>query len=579
MSFDTRLSPSRVTAAAASEFPRWALFALLVIYIGAGLFGRDPWSGDGALGLGIIASMVEGGSTAWWLPNAVGEWIAEEGPLPFWVGAIFVHLLGDLLGDAQAARLSCIVWFALATTALWYATYRLARRTEAQPVTFAFGGEAQPRDYGRMLADISVLLFLGTLGIVVRLHEVNAEPAAMAFTALALYGLALALDSPRRGALVAGIAVGALALSRGPWIALWLLAAALVAFRTIVPHGGRRNALLLAASAIAVAAIWPAGMLTTPLQAREEFFDAWLFNARRTLDWPQPASLGWIAQNFVWYCWPLWPLAAWTLFSWRHALRLPHIAVPLMVFTAFLPPMLVQSPVSDSSLILLIPPMVLLAAFGATSLRRSLDNLVDWLAIATFSLFALAAWMYFVAMTAGTPPKMAASVFRLVPGFSAEVRPLAVALAAAASIGWLVFAVWRIARRPPMLWRGAALAASGLTMLWLLVVTLFLPAVNYNRTYAPLAAEVRRQIDNLSPGSTCVEGYRMSAAVKSLFAYHGGVRFAPPDSASPCDLMLHRDLRRTQLDDGPPPGTWVEHWQGGWAARPDEVFKLYRRGG
>ena len=30
------------------------------------------------------------------------------------------------------------------------------------------------------------MLFLGTLGIVVRLHEVNAEPAAMAFTALAL---------------------------------------------------------------------------------------------------------------------------------------------------------------------------------------------------------------------------------------------------------------------------------------------------------------------------------------------------------------------------------------------------------
>ena len=135
MSFDTRLSPSRVTAAAASEFPRWALFALLVIYIGAGLFGRDPWSGDGALGLGIIASMVEGGSTAWWLPNAVGEWIAEEGPLPFWVGAIFVHALGGVLGDAQAARLSCIVWFALATTALWYATYRLARRTDIPAAT------------------------------------------------------------------------------------------------------------------------------------------------------------------------------------------------------------------------------------------------------------------------------------------------------------------------------------------------------------------------------------------------------------------------------------------------------------
>lgn len=579
MSFDTRLSPSRVSAAAASEFPRWALFALLVVYIGAGLFSREPWSGDDALGLGIITSMVEGGSTAWWLPHAVGEWIAEEGPLPFWVGAIFVQLLGGLLGDAQAARLSCIVWFALATTALWYATYRLARRTEAQPVSFAFGGEAKPRDYGRMLADIAVLLFLGTLGIVIRQHEVNAEPAALAFTALALYGLACALDSPRRGALIAGLAIGALALSRGPWIALWLLAAALIAFRAIVTPDGRRNAALLAGCAIAVAAIWPIGMLSTPPQARAEFIASWLFNAGRTLDWPQPASLGWIARNFVWYGWPLWPLAAWTLYSWRHALRLPHIAVPVIVFGAFLPPMLLQSPVSDSSLILLIPPMVLLAAFGATSLRRSLDSLVDWLAIATFSLFGLAAWMYFLAMTTGSPPKMAASVFRLVPGFEVESRPIAVAIALAASLGWVVLTVWRIARRPPMLWRGAALAAYGLTMLWLLLVTLFLPAVNYNRTYGPLAAEVKRQIDTLAPAGGCVEAYRMSASVKSLFVHHAGLRFAPPDSATQCEVLLHRDSRRTQLDDGPPPGAWVQHWQGGWPARPDEVFRLYRRGG
>ena len=579
MSFDTRLSPSRVSAAAASEFPRWALFALLVAYIGAGLFGRDPWSGDGALGLGIISSMVEGGSSAWWLPTAAGEWIAEEGPLPFWVGAMFVHVLGPLVGDAQAARLSCVIWFALATTALWYATYRLARRTEAQPVSFAFGGEAKPRDYGRMLADIAVLLFLGTLGIVIRLHEVNAEPAAMAFGALALYGLALAIDSPRRGALVAGLAIGALALSRGPWIGLWLLTAALVAFKWIVPGIQRRHVALLALCAMSVAAIWPAGMLTTAPQARAEFISSWLFNFGRTLDWPQPDALAWIARNFAWYCWPLWPLAAWTLYAWRHALKLPHVALPALVFAGFVPPMLLHSPVSDSSLILLIPPMVLLAAFGATSLRRSLDNLVDWIAIATFTLLGLAAWAYFVAMTTGSPPKMAASVFRLVPGFDVEARPVALAIALAASLGWLVLVIWRLARRPPMLWRGAALAGYGLTMLWLLLVTLFLPAVNYSRTYAPLAADVRQQISLLAPAGGCIQGYRMSAAVKSLFAHHAGLKFAPPEARDPCDLLLHRDSRRSQLDDGPPPGNWVEQWHGGWPARPDEVFRLYRRGG
>ncbi len=73
MSFDTRLSPARVTVAAASEFPRWALFALLVAYIGAGLFGRDPWYAEDGLGLGIIQSMAHGEATAWWLSIGTGR--------------------------------------------------------------------------------------------------------------------------------------------------------------------------------------------------------------------------------------------------------------------------------------------------------------------------------------------------------------------------------------------------------------------------------------------------------------------------------------------------------------------------
>ncbi len=106
MSFDTRLSPARVTVAAASEFPRWALFALLIAYIAAGLFGRDPWYAEDGLGFGIIESMARGERTAWWLPNIAGEWLVEEGPLPFWVGAVFVWLLGPLLGAIAGSAIA-----------------------------------------------------------------------------------------------------------------------------------------------------------------------------------------------------------------------------------------------------------------------------------------------------------------------------------------------------------------------------------------------------------------------------------------------------------------------------------------
>jgi 4-amino-4-deoxy-L-arabinose transferase-like glycosyltransferase len=578
MSFDARLSPARVSAAAATQLPRWALFALLITYIAAGLFGRDPWPPEDATGFGLMSSMAHGGPTEWWLPNIEGEWLAEEGPLPFWIGALFVLLLGPLVGDSQAARLSVALWFTLGTTALWYATYRLARRTEAQPVSFAFGGEAAPRDYGRMLADIAVLLLLGTLGIVLRMHETTAETAAIALVCCALFGLALALDAPLRGALLAGASIGALALSRGPWPAAWLLLAVLGALWLTVGAARGRAVAMAAAWAIGLWLFWLLGSMAAPAAPRAEYFGHWRHLAVESIGLPRGTDLAWIVRNFAWYTWPLWPLAAWTAYSWRHALRLPHVALPGLALLALVAAMLLQRPVADSALILLVPPLVLLAAFGATSLRRSLDNLIDWFSIVTFSLFALAAWLYYLAMTTGSPPRMSASVMRLVPGYEPVLHPLALAIAVAATAGWLVLVAWRIGRRPPMLWRGPVLAASGMTMLWLLAVTLFLPAVNYNRSYAPLAAQVRMAMDRFAPGA-CVEGYHLFASHKALLQHHAGLRFAPPTSASTCDLLLQRDSRRTQLDDQPPAGNWAPVWEGRWPARPDETLRLYRRGG
>jgi 4-amino-4-deoxy-L-arabinose transferase-like glycosyltransferase len=326
MSFDARLSPARVSAAAATQLPRWALFALLITYIAAGLFGRDPWPPEDATGFGLMSSMAHGGPTEWWLPNIEGEWLAEEGPLPFWIGALFVLLLGPLVGDSQAARLSVALWFTLGTTALWYATYRLARRTEAQPVSFAFGGEAAPRDYGRMLADIAVLLLLGTLGIVLRMHETTAETAAIALVCCALFGLALALDAPLRGALLAGASIGALALSRGPWPAAWLLLAVLGALWLTVGAARGRAVAMAAAWAIGLWLFWLLGSMAAPAAPRAEYFGHWRHLAVESIGLPRGTDLAWIVRNFAWYTWPLWPLAAWTAYSWRHALRLPHVA-------------------------------------------------------------------------------------------------------------------------------------------------------------------------------------------------------------------------------------------------------------
>jgi 4-amino-4-deoxy-L-arabinose transferase-like glycosyltransferase len=579
MSFVHRPSPARVSTAAAQAFPRWALFGLLAVYIVAGLFGRDPWVvGDDAEGFGVMWTMAHGSLTDWLLPNVTGEFLPQEAPLPSWVGAVFIRLLGPWLGDATAARLSAVLWIVLATAALWYATYRLARRDEAQPVAFAFGGEAAPRDYGRMLGDIAVLLLIGTIGLAPRIRDLAAEPAALAFTALAIYGLAWAIERPRRGALLAGLAVGGVALARGPVPAIFLLLAVSAGLWFYALRARRGQAVLLAGiAAVATFCVWPVAAQWAPQAARSEFFAAWSAWVLAGLGAPTLATLGWLLRNGAWYLWPLWPFAAWTLYAWRHGLRAAHIAIPGLTLVAMLAAFAVTPTDNQSSLMLLVPPLLVLAALGATTLRRATENLIDWFALVVFSLFTLAAWLYFIAFATGVPAPMARSVLRLVPGYDALPPASTIALAAACTLAWLVLAGWRLATRPPMLWRGPLLAAAGLLTLWTMVILLALPAINHVRSYAAIAQAAGAQIAAAGPRDACVATRHLPAAERAVFAYHGALKLVPPQAAADCRWLLTRDQARSALDDEPPGAPWELVWQSRWPPRSDDAFRLYRR--
>jgi hypothetical protein len=406
----------------------------------------------------------------------------------------------------------------------------------------------------------------------VRLHQTTAETAAFALISLILLGLAIALERPRFGACVAGLALGGLALARGLAPALFALPAVIVAGPVV--FGGRaRWQIPLIATLVAAAsfAVWP-GVATQLFPERAaDFFVAWRAWTRETIGFPGAFELGRIGRNFPWYAWPLWPLALWTVYAWRHALRAPHVALAGLLSVAMLASLVFSSSPSEAMLILTVPPLVPLAAFGATTLRRAAENALDWFAIALFSLLALGAWAYFIAMQTGVPPKMAAS------GIHEPASIIATVGAVIASLAWLTLVVWRVRERPPMLWRGPMLAAAGLTMMWVVINLLYLPAFNYNRSYAGLAQQVGAEIEK-SGGSPCVFAHRLLPAHRALFALHGGMRFVRPEQEADCAVALHRDTRRSRLDDEPPPGPWVLIWEGTWPTRQDETFRLYRRG-
>ena len=549
-------------------------FGLLAAYIIPGLFARDPWSLEDASAFGVMWTMAHGSAAEWWLPSVVGVPLPEEGPLPFWIGALLIRLFGGVLGDIVAARLVTVVWFLLATTSLWYATYRLARRPEAQPVAFAFGGQANPRNYGRMLADIAVLLMLATFGIVLRMHETAAETAIFAWVSVLLLALAVSLEDEWTGTIGAAAALAAIALTRGWLPAGALLIAALIFVLSFGRHRALR-AIVLTATAVGLFALWPIFAHQATPQA-VLYFDAWWAWNARQLAGPNITSFLWFLRNVGWYTWPVWPFALWTLYSWRSFWRRPHVLLPLLLAGAAFAALLVGAEPSDRELIAAVPALVVLGAFSVSTLRRAADNAIDWFSLALFSFTLIAIWLYFGAWNTGVPPKMADSVARLVPGLQPSAPVVATIIAMAATGAWIVLALWRVKVRPPMLWRGPFFAAGGLAAVWVVLVSIYGTPFEYTRSYASTAAVLAEQVKRVG-GDSCVQGHHLPLGIRAMLAYHGGLRFGPQHAAPvPCRVAIQRDSQRTPSDDEPLVG-WKIAYEFTRRARYDEVFRVWVR--
>ena len=205
-----RSTPVKMSQEAARKLPRWSLLALLTIFAFSGFWATGLWTLRDALSFGTASSMLDGGASAWLMPMMADSPITEAGPLAGWLTAVIIAFgrLTGLMGDIAAVRFAACLLFALTTAALWYGTWHLARRPEAQPIAFAFGGEASPRDYSRVVADVAVLLFVATFGILTRQHEALPDTTLLTMAALSFYGLTLGIRRPVPGAFTAGLAAG-----------------------------------------------------------------------------------------------------------------------------------------------------------------------------------------------------------------------------------------------------------------------------------------------------------------------------------------------------------------------------------
>ena len=185
-------SPAIVAQSAVRRLPRLALLLLCAAYVLPGFLGRTPWKSQDIEAFGYMLQLAQSASapfSQWLQPTLLGSPDPQLALLPYWLGAWFVPWAPAGL-EALFARLPFVVMLTGTLAATWYAVYALTRHPSAQPVAFAFGGEARPADYARAMADGGLLALLACLGLAQLSHETTPALAQLFFTALLFFGLA-----------------------------------------------------------------------------------------------------------------------------------------------------------------------------------------------------------------------------------------------------------------------------------------------------------------------------------------------------------------------------------------------------
>ncbi len=519
-----------------------ALVALCLLYLLAGLVGHDPWKTDDAVHFGISYAML--GDANWLAPHLSGEALVETPPLYYWVAGLGVKALGWLLPAHDAARLASGLFGAMFLAALALAGSRL---------------------HGKEGGGTAVLIAVGSLGLLLPIHDTQPQIALLAASACFYAALARLPLRPVASGVEAGLALGLGFLAAGLAALLNLLPLALLAtnryWRT---PGAGRGLLIAAAVAAPIIAAWPAALAWIA----PDSFSAWwsAFGLR-----PQAHALALLpahAELLGWFAWPALPLALWAIWLNRRRLQHPAIYLPLLgAVNSLLILLLFHEPRPLSALPLLVP-LILLAAAGVAQLRRGANNALDWFAMMTFTLVAALVWLGGSAIILELPAKIAGNFSRFQPGFESDVGVAPWIVATLLSLAWF----WLIASSPRSPWRGITHWACGVTLTWTLVIALWLPWVDYGKSYRGVAVALKKA---LPAGHQCIRERRLGPAQRFSLDYFAGIKTVRADSrgASACDILLEQGSEKSS----PAPSGWHKIWEGNRPGDHSERLRLYRR--
>ncbi|MEQ6289341.1 ArnT family glycosyltransferase [Vogesella sp. GCM10023246] len=534
----------------ATEKP-WLLLLLAFVWLWPGIFGHTPWKPDEPFVTAVVQHFVAGGH--WMLPTVAGQPYLEYAPLYYWLAALLVKLLSPwLLPLHDAARLATPLCMAIA-------------------LAFAggLGRELVGQRHGRSV----VLILIGSLGLIVTGHEMNPVVAGFAGFAAALYGLVLTWRSPAIAGALLGAAIVVIFLSTN-LLQLLLISSVALLLPAFSAWRNKNYAITLAMAllfALPLLLVWPWALYKNYPQVFALWWQSYALGPLQGFGkLGLFHELGYYPKLVLWYGWPAWPLAAWTLWKNRRYEQ-PVLQLPLLCFAVMLLLLTFSSrSLSEDAMVLLLP-LALLAAVELDSLRRGASSFLNWFGLMAFGFFALLVWLGWAAMNFGWPERLARRAAYFSPYYTPQVSTLAVILAVIATALW----VWAVTRRHLRGRQAVTNWAAGLTLFWGLLLTLWLPFLDAAKSYQPV---VQGMVRALPAGDQCVAVERGQTMARISWSYYANLQLRPfqPGQPLPCRLWLQ--VRDPSHGLALPAG-WQQRWQGNRARDRHEQYVLLQKQG
>ncbi len=520
------------------------LILLCAVWLLMGLIGHEPWKPLESNAISTIKNVLDNDN--YLIPTPASSNALSNPPLYYISAALTAKALSHFLPLHDGARLATGLWMLLTLTVIGMT-----------------GRELWGKGFGRQTS----FIFISSIGLVISAHTITPEMSALTGIAACFYVLALARRRPYRASVLLGLGMAIGFLSTG-LLPISMVLLTCIVLPLLFKHWRTHSFAKVVGIAMLIASPLILGWVLLCMNIAPSLLHDWwslsLANASQS-------SHLYFLNMLLWYAWPSLPLAIWGL--WRYRSRLFNQAKFQLCIVFLIAAYTTIGFLGESRDIYAMPlliPLTALASGSIETLKRGAAGALNWFGLILFGFMGFLIWLGWGAMMSGNPIKLKERLIFLSGLTQLNFDVFAFTAASAITTIWLFTAL-----RAQHSNRAAATNwAIGMTFVWTLLMTLWLPMIDSARSYRDVFVSLK---NHLPSEYSCVAQESVGDSQRELLHYYVNIKTYASfsEDSKNCDLYLIQDDKNPKeiaLGDD-----WQQIWSGKRISERKESFRLFQQ--